>query len=66
VNETQYNQVLNYIESGKAEGAKVLAGGNKINRKGYFIEPTVFGDVKVQKTICLLCHSFFFYYFRTS
>jgi acyl-CoA reductase-like NAD-dependent aldehyde dehydrogenase len=41
--------VLGYIESGKAEGANLLAGGKRTtvgNGNGFFIEPTVFGSVK--------------------
>jgi 1-pyrroline-5-carboxylate dehydrogenase len=37
--------ILNYIEIGKTEG-KLLCGGSRLDRKGYFIAPTVFGDVK--------------------
>ena len=29
-----------YIESGKREGAKILAGGERREGKGYFVEPT--------------------------
>src|SRR5439155_176819 len=31
---------------GKREGAKMLCGGNRVGDRGYFIEPTVFDDVK--------------------
>ena len=44
----QLQTVLGYIDAGKLEGAKLLAGGNRVllnGDKGYFIEPTVFGDV---------------------
>lgn len=44
----QLQTVLGYIDAGKLEGAKLLAGGNRVSLngdKGYFIEPTVFGDV---------------------
>jgi len=37
---------LELIESGKKEGAKLLCGGGKQGDKGYFIQPTVFSDVK--------------------
>ena len=38
---------MEYIESGKKEGAKIVAGGNRIGGKdSNFIEPTVFVDVK--------------------
>ena len=41
-----YGTILNYVEIGKGEG-KVLAGGGPLDEKqrGYFIKPTVIGDV---------------------
>jgi aldehyde dehydrogenase (NAD+) len=50
VTKAQYEKVLGYIESGKSEGATLASGGvpNKQvgDGKGYFIEPTIFTDVK--------------------
>jgi 1-pyrroline-5-carboxylate dehydrogenase len=37
--------ILSYIEVGKKEG-RLVAGGNKHSGPGYFIEPTIFADVK--------------------
>lgn len=54
VSEPQMNKVLGYIEKGKAEGAKLVAGGSRAqfgNGKGYFVQPTVFDDVKNDMTI---------------
>ncbi|RMF35645.1 MAG: L-glutamate gamma-semialdehyde dehydrogenase [Chlorobiota bacterium] len=47
VNERQKNTILRYIEIGKQEG-KLLIGGNAIDDPsgGYYMEPTVFIDVK--------------------
>lgn len=45
------DKILNYIEIGKKEGAKLLCGGNRIDRKGYFVESTVFADVTDDMTI---------------
>ncbi|XP_075216471.1 aldehyde dehydrogenase [Lycorma delicatula] len=45
VDEEQMNKILDLIESGKNEGAKLVAGGKRVGGKGYFIEPTVFADV---------------------
>jgi len=42
VNERQLDRVLGYIDRGNAEGATLVAGGNRPDRKGYFVEPTVF------------------------
>jgi len=38
-------KVLNYIDIGIKEGAKLKCGGNRLNRKGYFLETTIFSDV---------------------
>ena len=49
VSEKQMNTVLGYIEAGKNEGAKLLAGGSRASvndDRGYFVEPTIFGGVK--------------------
>jgi len=48
ISKEQMNRVLNYIESGKNEGARLLAGGKRANvkdGKGYFVEATVFDNV---------------------
>ena len=47
VSEEQMNRVLSYVEKGKSEGAHLLVGGERIGDRGYFVGPTVFGDVKV-------------------
>ena len=48
INEQQLNTVMSYVEIGKNEGAKLLAGGNRLDggahAKGWFHAPTVFGD----------------------
>ncbi|WP_115864667.1 aldehyde dehydrogenase family protein [Halorussus litoreus] len=41
----QYEKVTSYIETGVEEGATLAAGGNALDREGYFVEPTVFTDV---------------------
>jgi len=49
INENQLKTDLNYIEIGKAEGARLKCGGNRLSggeyANGYFLEPTVFVDV---------------------
>jgi aldehyde dehydrogenase (NAD+) len=48
VSQEQMQTVLGYIEAGKNEGAKLIAGGNRVSvdgGKGFFVEPTVFGGV---------------------
>jgi len=52
IDEDQFKKILELIESGKQEGAKLLCGGAKLGDKGYFIQPTVFGDVKDNMRIC--------------
>ena len=42
----QLERVSGYIESGQAEGAQLRTGGKRISSPGYFLEPTVFADVR--------------------
>jgi len=44
-------KILGYIEKGKKEGGKLIAGGARHGKKGYFIQPTVFADVQDNMTI---------------
>ncbi|XP_020614539.1 retinal dehydrogenase 1-like [Orbicella faveolata] len=46
VDKEQFDKILDLIESGKKEGAKLECGGARHGQKGYFIQPTVFSDVK--------------------
>jgi len=46
VSKVQFDRVMGYIKSGKEEGATVTLGGEKHGDKGYFIQPTIFTDVK--------------------
>jgi acyl-CoA reductase-like NAD-dependent aldehyde dehydrogenase len=48
VNEKQMKSVLGYIEAGKAEGATVVAGGERqtVDGKGYFVQATVLAGVR--------------------
>jgi aldehyde dehydrogenase (NAD+) len=47
----QQQRVLAYLEQGRAEGARLLVGGGKPDRKGFFVEPTLFVDVDPHSTI---------------
>ena len=51
VSQEQFDNVMGYINSGKAEGATLMAGGSRAHDQGYFIEPTVFADVSDDMTI---------------
>src|ERR1700682_3886655 len=50
INEQQLKTVMDYVKIGQAEGAKLLTGGKRLEggkyAKGWFHEPTVFGDCK--------------------
>ncbi|RLV95427.1 hypothetical protein JA1_000984 [Spathaspora sp. JA1] len=55
VSKLQQDKVLNYIEVGKKEGARLVLGGEKNDSsdlsKGYFVKPTIFADVKPEMRI---------------
>ncbi|ELU05419.1 hypothetical protein CAPTEDRAFT_159056 [Capitella teleta] len=46
ISKEQLDKILDLIESGKKEGAKLHCGGNQIGTEGYFVEPTIFSEVK--------------------
>ena len=50
INQNAMKSILNYIKIGKKEG-RLLTGGSRIPRKGYFIQPTVIADVKPDAVI---------------
>ncbi len=55
VSEQHMHKVLGYIERGRAEGARLLIGGNRVTSgalaKGYFVAPTVFDGCRDDMTI---------------
>ncbi len=51
VSERQMNIALDYVAKGKAEGARLVYGGSRVGRDGFYIEPTVFADVTDDMTI---------------
>ncbi len=50
ISRDQYERVLAYIEAGRQEGARLLYGGGPPDdptlRRGFFVQPTVFDDVR--------------------
>ncbi len=51
VSENQMNIALGYVEKGKAEGARLVYGGERIEGEGFYMQPTVFADVTDDMTI---------------
>lgn len=45
VDEAQFTKIMSMIDSGKKEGAKLEAGGERVGDEGYFVQPTVFSGV---------------------
>jgi len=46
VSQLQFDRIMGYIDEGKKAGATVVTGGERHGDKGYFIQPTIFSDVK--------------------
>ena len=51
ISEEQLQKVENYARSGLQAGATAISGGHRVDRKGYFFEPTIYADVKPDMTI---------------
>lgn len=45
VSRQQMDKILDLVQSGKSEGAALLHGGDRHGDRGFFVQPTVFGDV---------------------
>lgn len=48
---TQMERILGYIQLGQKEGAKLQCGGRRHGTRGFFVQPTVFTEVKDDMTI---------------
>ncbi|CAN7995118.1 unnamed protein product, partial [Ixodes hexagonus] len=51
ISERQMDSILNYVNIGQKEGAKLQCGGRRHGSRGYFVQPTVFSDVTDNMTI---------------
>jgi len=51
VNAKQRDRVLRYVQTGRDEGARLVAGGQRPDRSGYFVEPTLFAGADNTMTI---------------
>ncbi len=51
VSKEQMDKILHYCNLGQKEGATLLTGGNRHGNKGFFVEPTIFDNVKDDMTI---------------
>jgi aldehyde dehydrogenase (NAD+) len=51
VDQTQFDKVMGFIDSGRTEGANLVCGGERVGNRGYFIQPTVFADVRDEMKI---------------
>ncbi|MEV5411302.1 aldehyde dehydrogenase family protein [Thermopolyspora sp. NPDC052614] len=46
VSDEQLRRVTGYLDSGREEGARTVAGGSRYGERGYFVEPTVLVDTR--------------------
>jgi aldehyde dehydrogenase (NAD+) len=46
ISQKQLNRVMGYIDEGRRDGVEIVTGGNRLDRKGYFVEPTVLTNVR--------------------
>ena len=45
ISEKQMKSILDYVDIGQKEGARLVTGGTRVGERGYFISPTVFANV---------------------
>ena len=45
ISQTQLDRVMHYVDAGVRDGAALITGGAKLDGAGYFMQPTIFGNV---------------------
>ncbi|MBB3605923.1 aldehyde dehydrogenase (NAD+) [Mycolicibacterium sp. BK556] len=45
ISEKQLDRVMGFIDEGRRDGVEVVTGGHRLDRRGYFVHPTVLTDV---------------------
>jgi phenylacetaldehyde dehydrogenase len=45
ISQKQLTRVLGYLDQGKSDGVEIVTGGHRLDRKGYFVHPTVLTNV---------------------
>ncbi|KAI8205234.1 aldehyde dehydrogenase [Colletotrichum sp. SAR 10_76] len=51
ISQQQCDRIMQYIQSGKEQGAKLEIGGKREGDKGFFIQPTIFSNVRSEMKI---------------
>ena len=51
ISQDQLDRVMGYIKAGLAAGAKAVTGGGKVDRNGYFVQPTIFTSQKTDMAV---------------
>ena len=45
ISQKQLTRVLGYLDEGRSDGVEIVTGGHRLDRKGYFVHPTVLAGV---------------------
>ncbi len=45
ISQKQLTRVLGYLDQGRNDGVEIVTGGHRLDRKGYFVHPTVLTNV---------------------
>lgn len=46
ISQKQLDRVMGFIDEGRRDGVEIVTGGSRLDRKGYFVEPTVLTNVR--------------------
>lgn len=51
ISEKQLDRVMSYIDAGSTAGAEIVTGGKRIDREGYFVQPTLLANVRPDMSV---------------
>lgn len=46
ISQKQLDRVMGFIDEGRRDGVEIVTGGNRLDRRGYFVQPTVLTNVR--------------------
>ena len=53
ISEKQLHRVMGFIDEGRRDGVEVVTGGNRLDRRGFFVHPTVLLPTLIPACVCI-------------
>jgi aldehyde dehydrogenase (NAD+) len=51
ISRRQMERILNYVDTGRGQGATAVFGGQRVGKRGFYVQPTILTDVTEEMTV---------------